>query len=70
MVVYPQITQILLNNLCNLWMVLSGVPEHCEVVADRSGNDEEVPDEMVISDPVGGEERETSRVSEPTGEYQ
>ena len=49
--------------------LLCRVPEHCEEVADRSGDHEEVPDEVVVPDTVRGEERETAGVSNSTGEY-
>ena len=53
-----------------VFVILSRVPEDCEVVADRSRDDEEVPDEVVVPDAVRREEDETAGVSNSTGDYQ
>src|SRR6185369_11240795 len=49
---------------------LGGVPQHGEEVARRAGDHKQVPDEVTVPEPVGGEERETTRVSDPTGQDQ
>jgi len=49
---------------------LCGVPEHREEVAGRSRDHEQVPDEMVVSDPLSGEECEAAGVGDSAREYQ
>ena len=39
-------------------------------MADRSGDHEEMPDEMVVPDPLRGEEGEASCISKSAGENQ
>jgi len=49
--------------------VLSGVPEYREEVARGAGDDEEVPDEMVVADSLRGKEREAAGVRDPARKY-
>src|ERR1044072_658352 len=51
-------------------LTLGGVPQHGEEMTRRAGDDEEVPDEMVVANPLCGKEREATGVRNPTPEYQ
>lgn len=55
-----------MNILCFLCLVwLSCVPEHGEEVACGAGDNEEMPDKMVVTDSLGGKEREATGVRDP-----